>query len=101
MRLPHWNGFRQRLLVRIAVDLHARLRDPMADDPMVRGIPAKSMAAERTLAQGLERTLGNADEPHAMVNAAGPKPALRDLEAAPLSQQDVCDRHPHVLEDYL
>ena len=44
---------------------HARLRDPLADDAVVRDIAAEGMAAERTLAQGLKGTLGNADEPHA------------------------------------
>src|SRR5712692_2616519 len=74
-----------------AVDLDARLRDPLADDAVVRDIAAEGMTAERTLAQRLERTLGNADEPHAMVNAAGSEPALRDFEAAPRPQQDVRD----------
>ena len=32
------------------------------------------------------------------MDAAGAEPALRDLEAAPLAQQDVLDRHAHVLE---
>ncbi len=98
-RVHHVRGT-QRQQPRL-VDLHARLRDPLADDAMVRDIAAEGMTAERALAQGLERPLGNADEPHAMVNAAGPEPALRDFEAASLPQQDVRDRHPHVLEDHL
>jgi hypothetical protein len=36
----------------------------LADDAVVRDIAAEGMAAERTLAQGLKGTLGNADEPH-------------------------------------
>jgi hypothetical protein len=63
------------------VDLHARLRDPLVDNAVVRDIATEGMAAGRTLAQGLEGTLGNADEPHTMVNAAGPEPALRGFRS--------------------
>ena len=45
-----------------------------------------------------ERPLGDADQPHAVVDAAGPEPALRDLEAAALAEQHVGNRHAHVLE---
>ena len=49
-------------------------------------------------AHRLERALGQADQPHAVVNAPRPEPALRDLEAAALAEQHVRRRHAHVLE---
>ena len=33
-----------------------------------------------------------------MVDAAGPEPPLRDLEAAPLAQQDILGRYADILE---
>ena len=53
---------------------------------------------ERALAHQLERALGQADQAHAVVDAARPEPALRDLEAAAFAEQDVGRRHAHVLE---
>ena len=46
----------------------------------------------------LQRFLGRADRAHAMVDAARPEPALRDLEAAPFAEQQVRRRHAHVLQ---
>lgn len=37
------------------------------------------------LHQQLQRALSHADEPHAVVQAAGAQPALRNLKAAPLA----------------
>ena len=38
---------------------------------------------------------------HAMMDAAGPEAALGDLEAAALAEQEVADRHAHVLKQHL
>ena len=45
-----------------------------------------------------QRTLGQADQAHAVVDAARAQAALGDLEAAALAEQDVGRRHAHVLE---
>ena len=58
-------------------------------------------AARGALAHQLERALGQADQAHAVVDAPGPEAALRDLEAAAFAEQDVVDRHAHVLEQHL
>ena len=42
-----------------------------------------------------------ADRAHAVVDAAGAEPALRDLEAFTLAEQDAGRRHPAVLKDDL
>ena len=54
----------------------------------------------RAAAHGFQRALGHADHAHAMVDAAGPEAALRDLEAAAFAQQDVRRRHAHILEQH-
>ena len=46
----------------------------------------------------LERALGDADGAHAVMDAARPEAALRDLEAAAFAEDHVLDRHLHVLE---
>src|ERR1700688_1626937 len=44
---------------------------------------------------------GLADGAHAVVDAARTEPALRDLEASALAEQDVFRRHADVLEQHL
>ena len=44
---------------------------------------------------------GRTDDAHAVVQAAGPQAALRNLEAAAAPQQKVALRHHHVLEVHL
>ena len=61
------------------------------------GLP-KATRVERALAHRLERALGRADQPHAVVDAARAEPSLRDLEAAALAEQQVGGRHAHVVE---
>ena len=51
-------------------------------------------------AHHLERAFGEADQAHAVMDAAGPEAALRDLEAAPFAEQHVGRRHAHVLEQH-
>ena len=50
----------------------------------------------RAAAHQLERALGDADQPHAVVDAPGTEPPLRDLEAAALAEQHVGRGHAHV-----
>ena len=52
-------------------------------------------------AHRLQRALGQADQPHAVVDAPRPEPALGDLEAPPLAEEDVRRRHADVLEEDL
>ena len=49
-------------------------------------------------AHQLQRAFGHADQPHAVVNPAGPEPSLRDLEPAALAEQHVRRGNPHVVE---
>src|SRR3989442_13399997 len=65
-----------------AVDHDARLRDALARHALVGDRAAEGDALGGALAHLLERALGLADEAHAMVDAARPEAALRDLEAA-------------------
>src|SRR5207244_6268060 len=69
----------------------------LARHALVRYGPAEGDAFGRALAHLLERALGLTDEPHAVMDASGPEAPLSDLEPAPLAEQDVRRRHPHVL----
>ena len=40
-------------------------------------------------AHGFQRALGQADQAHAVMDAAGAEPALRDLEAAAFAEQQI------------
>src|SRR5262249_11154966 len=53
---------------------------------------------EATSHHHVERLFGLADRTHAVMNAAGPKPDLRDLEAPAFAKQDVLLRHAHIVE---
>jgi DNA-binding transcriptional LysR family regulator len=68
-----------------------------------RVTPCSATGGRRPRATGCACTsgpapLGQADQAHAVVNAARSQAALGDLEAAALAQQDVGDRHAHILE---
>src|SRR5579871_4068404 len=80
------------------VDLDAGLRNPVACHAVVRNGPAEGTAADGALAHGFQRALGDADEPHAVMDAAWAEPSLRDLEAPTFAEEYVRSRHPHVLE---
>ena len=64
------------------------------------GLPNAARVRARA-AHHLQRPLGQPDRAHAVMDAPRPEPALRDLEAAPLAEQHVRRRHPHVLEQHL
>ena len=65
-----------------------------------RAIALPNATRVEALAHQLERALGAADRAHAVMDAARAEAALGDLEAAAFAQQDVRDRHPHVLEHH-
>jgi hypothetical protein len=81
------------------VDQHAALAMRSRVTPCsASGLPKATRATESALAHQLQRALGQADQAHAVVDAARAQAALGDLEAAAFAQQDVGDRHAHVLE---
>ena len=74
------------------VDLHAAFRDDVPGDALIGERPAERPDARVARRQRrFQRTLRDADCPHAMVDAARAEPALRDLEAATLAEQDIRD----------
>ena len=64
--------------------------------PKLRQRLAERLTRKTAFAHHLRRRLGLPDGAHAMVNAPRPQSALRDLESAPLAQQQVFRRHTHV-----
>ena len=68
----------------VAAEVHQRLAEGGARQPALDG--------------QLERHLGLADQPHAVVHATGTEPPLGDLEGTSLTEQDVLLRHPDVVE---
>jgi hypothetical protein len=56
----------------------------------------KASRLERALAHQFERHFGLADGAHAMMDAARSEPALRDLEALALANQQIAGGHPHI-----
>jgi hypothetical protein len=63
------------------------------------GLPNATRGLQ-ALAHEFERALGLADDAHAVVDAARPEAALRDLEAAAFAEQHVGRRDPDVLEHH-
>src|SRR5215475_15169481 len=93
----HHVGGVQRQQARL-VDLDAGLCDPVARHAVVRNGPAEGAATDGALTHLLQRALCDAHQPHAMMDAAGAEPPLRDLETAAFAEQDVRCRHANVLE---
>ena len=81
------------------LDVHARLGDALLPHRLLGDALAEGGAGEQPLAHLLQRHLGRAERPHAVVDAARAQPPLRDLEAAALAQQQVVGRHAHVAQD--
>src|SRR5690606_6783468 len=83
------------------LDLDPRLGDPVADDALL----AQRLAEGHTLVGArdhqLEAALRDADEAHAVVDAAGPETRLGDREALALAGDQVAGRDAHVGEDDL
>ena len=83
------------------VDHAARFGDALVPDRLFGQRLAERDARLQAVDHHLQRALGRADRAHAVVDAPRPEPALRDLEAAALAEQDVLDRHAHVVEQHL
>jgi len=56
-------------------------------------------ARQQALAGHLQQALRHADVAHAVMDAARPESSLRDLEAPPLSEQNVADGNAYVLKE--
>ena len=95
-RIHHVSGF-QRQQSRL-LDLHARSGDVGANGALFGDLFAEGDARLHALAHRFERTLGDADQAHAVMNAARAQTALRDLEAASFAEQHVRNGHAHVFE---
>ena len=67
-------------------DHDARLGDPLLCDGLVGDACAKGDTARRAPAHPLECALGEPNQPHAMVDAAGPEPALGNLNVSGVSR---------------
>src|SRR5579875_1333792 len=80
------------------LDPHPGLRDPVLHHSLVRERPAPRDPARRTAAEQLERPLGRADQPHAVVDAARAEPGLGDREPVALAGDQVRRRDPDVAE---
>jgi len=92
----HLVGGAQRQQPRL-LDVAERMRDVLAHRAVFGQRAAEGGAQGRAAAHQLQRALRAADQPHAVVNAPGTQPPLRDLEATALAEQQVGDRHAHVL----
>src|SRR5258708_4567333 len=60
------------------VDRHPRLGDLLADDTLLGQRPAECGTGNRSAAHVFEGTFGNTDRAHAVVDATGAEPRLRD-----------------------
>ncbi len=82
-------------------DLHARLGDSFLHDALVGERLLERDAHLGAHAHEVERAFRHADRAHAMVNAAGPEPCLRNRETASLFAEEVLLRDAHVLPQRL
>src|SRR5271170_4810738 len=67
------------------LDPYPGLGDPVLNDALLGQRFAERGAGEGALAHELQGPLGRADQPHAMVDAPGSQPRLRDREPVPLA----------------
>mmetsp|Transcript_2769 Transcript_2769/g.9346 ORF Transcript_2769/g.9346 Transcript_2769/m.9346 type:complete len:349 (-) Transcript_2769:1118-2164(-) len=83
------------------LDLDARGRNLVLHHALRReGLP-KGLARLRPLDCHLQRPLGHADEPHAVVNSPWTEPGLRNLKATAVAQNNVLGGHAHVVKGEL
>src|SRR6185312_7619435 len=80
------------------LDGDARLRDALQRHRLFRDRLAERDARLGALAHFLERVFRLADGAHAVMDASGAEPPLRDLEAAAFAQKDVRRRHADIDE---
>src|SRR5579859_5038518 len=77
------------------------LGDPVLDDPLLGQRLAERGPGGHALARELQGVLSRADLPHAVVDAPGAQPRLRDREPLSLPGDQVLGRDVHVGEDDL
>src|SRR5215472_1900804 len=77
------------------------LGDPVLDDALTGQGAAERVALRGPAAHQLQRPLGRADLPHAVVDAAGAEPGLGDRESITLARDQVGGRYPDVPELHL
>src|SRR5579872_1764961 len=82
-------------------DLDPRVRDPLSDDTLLGERLAEGDTTLHALYHHLQRPLGQANTPHAVVDASRPQPTLGDGESLPLAPDDVVHGYPRVREDDL
>src|SRR5215471_7697632 len=75
------------------LDLDARRGNICADNPLLGQRFAEGNTLLHAPAHGFQGALCQADQTHAVMDAAWPKPALSDLETPALAQQYVRRRH--------
>ena len=80
------------------LDVDARFGDALFPHRLFGELFAEGDPRKKPLGHFFQRDFGSAEGAHAMVNAAGTEPALRDLEAAAFAEQEVARRHAHILE---
>src|SRR5579863_2644876 len=80
------------------VDLCGGVRDPVLNRLLVGERAAESVALESTGAHRFERSLHLADPSHDVMDAAGAKSCLRDLESIAPFAKDVLGRNADLVE---
>src|SRR5207253_9970495 len=82
-------------------DHDACFRDPLERDRTLGDGFAEGDAIFHAPAHFLQRAFGETDNAHAMVDAAGSEPALRDVESATFAEKKVIDWNAHMVENDL
>ena len=75
---------------------NARLGDALERHGLLGDRLAESYPIQRAFAHRFQRALREADQAHAMMDAARTETPLRDLESAALAEENVRGRNPHV-----
>ena len=83
------------------LDLAAGLGDPFLDDALLGDGLAEGLAVGDPADHGPQRTLGEADQPHAVVDPARAEASLGDAEAVAFLLQQVVRGDANVLEGHL
>ena len=83
------------------LDLAAGLRDPLLHHTLLGDRLAEGLAFGDPPDHGTQRPLGEADQPHAVVDAAGAEASLGDAEPVALLLQQVLGGDTNVLEGHL
>jgi len=82
----------------LSIDENARIGNAFLGDRPVGDRAAERHSRRDTTAHRFERALCLSDEAHAVMDPPRPEAALRNFEAAAFAEQDIVDRHAHVIE---